>query len=98
MDEFTIKGNLIYYSLTKSKRVTRSILASEIYGIVGGVNMAIAINTIIRMITSQLELPPTTITICTDSYSLYEYLVKLRIIKEKHLMINIMVLCQSYEQ
>jgi hypothetical protein len=98
MDEFIIKGNLIHYSLTKSKRVTRSILASEIYGIVGGINMAITINTTIRMITSQLELPPTAITVCTDSYSLYEYLVKLGTTKEKCLMINIMALCQSYKQ
>jgi hypothetical protein len=98
IDEFTIKGNLIHYSSTKSKRVTRSILASEIYGMVGGVNMAIVINTTIRMITSQLELPPTVITVCTNSYSLYECLVKLRTTKEKHLMINIMALCQSYKQ
>ena len=98
MDEFTIKGNLIHYSLTKSKRVTRSVLVSEIYGMVGGVDMAIAINTMIRMITSQLELPPTVITVCTNSYSLYECLVKLGITKEKCLMIDIMALCQSYER
>ena len=52
IDEFTIKGNLIHYSSTKSKRVTRSVLALEIYGMVGGVDMAIVINTIIKMITS----------------------------------------------
>jgi len=53
-NKFTLKGNLIYYSFTKSKRVTRSVLASKIYGIVGGVNMAIAINITIKMITEQL--------------------------------------------
>jgi hypothetical protein len=47
-------GNLIHYSSTKSKRVTRSVLASEIYGMVGVVDMAIAINTTIKMITEQL--------------------------------------------
>ena len=52
IDEFIIKGNLIYYSSTKSKRVTRSVLASKIYGMVGGIDMAIIINTMIRMITS----------------------------------------------
>ena len=52
IDEFIIKGNLIHYSSTKSKRVTRSVLASKIYGMVGGINMAIMINTTIRMITS----------------------------------------------
>ena len=50
------------------------------------------------MIVRQLDilLPP--IVICTDSYSLYECLVKLRTIKEKRLMINIMALRQSYER
>ena len=51
INKFAIKGNLIYYSFTKSKRVTRSILASEIYGIVRSVNMAITINTTIKIIT-----------------------------------------------
>jgi hypothetical protein len=36
--------------------------------------------------------------IYTDSYSLYKYLVKLRTIKEKRLMIDIMALRQSYER
>ena len=50
-EEFDIKGNLLHYSSTKSKHVTRSVLASEIYGIVGGVNVVITISTIITMIT-----------------------------------------------
>jgi hypothetical protein len=97
-DEFEIKGNLVHYSSTKSKRVTRSVLASEIYGMVGGVDMAIAINTTIKMITEQLDLPQTPIVVCTDSYSLYECLVKLGTTKEKRLMIDIMALRQSYER
>src|SRR6266487_4228844 len=97
-DEFIIKGNLIYYSSTKSKRVTRSVLASEIYGIVGGVDMAITINTIIKMITEQLGFLYTLIIVYTDSYSLYECLVKLSTTKEKRLIIDIMALRQSYER
>jgi hypothetical protein len=97
-DEFAIKGNLIHYSSTKSKRVTRSVLASEIYGMVGGVDMAIAINTTIKMITEQLGFSHTSIIVCTDSYSLYECLVKLGATKEKRLMIDIMALRQSYER
>jgi hypothetical protein len=97
-DEFTIKGNLIHYSSTKTKRVTRSVLASEIYGMVGGVDIAIAINTTIKMITEQLGFPQTPIVVCTDSYSLYECLVKLGTTQEKRLMIDIMALRQSYER
>jgi tetrahydromethanopterin S-methyltransferase subunit D len=52
--KFTIHGNLLYYSSTKYKRVTRSVLASKIYGIVVGVDIVIVINSTIKMITSHL--------------------------------------------
>jgi len=97
-NSFTIKGNLIHWSSTKSKRVTRSVLASEIYGMVGGVDMALAMNSTIQMIVRQLDIPPPPIIICTDSYSLYECLVKLGTTKEKRLMIDIIALRQSYER
>jgi hypothetical protein len=97
-DEFTINGNLIHWSSIKSKRVTRSVLASEIYGMVGGVDMSFAINSTISMIMKQLRLPTTPIIVCTDSYSLYECLVKLGTTQEKRLMIDIMALRQSYER
>lgn len=95
---FTIKGNLIHWSSTKSKRVTRSVLASEIYGMVGGVDIAMAIHTTINMVMLQLDLPLPPVIVCTDSYSLYECLVKLGTTKEKRLMIDIMALRQSYER
>jgi hypothetical protein len=97
-EEFGLIGNLIHWSSTKSKRVTRSVLASEIYGMVGGVDMAIAISTTIKMITDQLGLSKVPTIVCTDSYSLYECLVKLGTTKEKRLMIDIMALRQSYER
>ncbi|KAJ5904893.1 uncharacterized protein N7473_001809 [Penicillium subrubescens] len=97
-EEFEITGNLIHWSSTKSKRVTRSVLASEIYGMVGGVDMAIAIGTTIKMIMDQLGFEKIPTIVCTDSYSLYECLVKLGTTKEKRLMIDIMALRQSYER
>ena len=97
-DEFIIKENLIYYSSTKSKRVTRSVLASKIYGMVKGVNIAITINTIIKMITRQLGFLYTPIIICTNLYLLYKYLVKLGITKEKCLIINIMAFYRLYKR
>ncbi|TQN63559.1 hypothetical protein CSHISOI_11859, partial [Colletotrichum shisoi] len=42
-DTFTIRSNVVYFLLTKSKRVTRSVLAVEVYGIVVGVDIAYAI-------------------------------------------------------
>jgi hypothetical protein len=65
---------------------------------VKGVDIAIAINTIIRMINEQLGFLQTPIVVCTDSYSLYECLVKLGIIEEKRLMIDIIALRQSYKR
>ena len=97
-DIFTITGNIIHWSSTKSKRVTRSVLAAEIYGMVAGVDMAIAIGTTLEMITTQLSIPTIPIIVCTDSFSLYECLVKLGSTKEKRLMIDIMALRQSYER
>jgi len=72
-------------------------LALEIYGIVNGVNIAIAIGTTLKMIIDQLELSIIPTIVCTDLYSLYEYLVKLGTTKEKRLMIDIIALRQSYE-
>ncbi|KAI0992084.1 hypothetical protein K3495_g16102, partial [Podosphaera aphanis] len=96
--KFSINGNIVHYSSTKSKRVTRSVLASEVYGMVGGVDMGYAIATTINLIFSQLKLPDIPMIVCTDSYSLYECLVKLGTTKEKRLMIDIMALRQSYER
>lgn len=98
MEEFTVHGNVIHWSSTKSKRVTRSVLASEIYGMVEGVDIAFAITSTLKMITDQLCLPAIPMVVCTDSYSLYECIVKLGSTKEKRLMIDIMALRQMYER
>ena len=54
--------------------------------------MAIAIGTTLKIIIDRLELPVIPTIICTNLYSLYKCLVKLSIIKEKRLIINIMAL------
>jgi hypothetical protein len=69
---------------------------SKIYKIVSEVDIVIAIKTILKMIIDWLELPVIPIIIYTDLYSLYKCLVKLSTIKEKHLIIDIMALRQSY--
>ena len=54
LGEYKVKlhGNLIIWSLIKSKRVTRSVLAFEIYGMVAGVDagyfMATSITQILK--------------------------------------------------
>ena len=78
--------------------MTRSVLASEVYGIVAGADIAYALSTSLRIITNRLKLPPIPTVVYIDSYSLYEYLVKLGTTKEKRLMIDIIALRQSYER
>ena len=96
-NEFTIRGNIIHFSSTKSKRVTCSILASEIYEMMAGIDMVYAIASTLQIIMAHLNLPRIPTIVCTDSYLLYECLVKLGTTKEKRLMIDIMALCQLYE-
>ena len=65
---------------------------------VGGVDMVIAIGTTLKIIIDRLKLPVIPIIVYTNLYSLYKCLVKLGTIKEKHLIIDIMVLQQSYKR
>ena len=60
--------------------------------------MAIAINSTIKIITEQLDLPNIHLIVYTDLYSLYKCLIKLRTTQEKRLIIDIIVLRQSYER
>ena len=65
---------------------------------VQGVDIAYAIGTTLNMITSRLGLLKIPTVICTDSFSLYECLIKLGTTKEKRLIINIMALRQLYKR
>ena len=65
---------------------------------VHGFDIGLAIATTLRMITDRLGIPSVPVILCTDSYSLYECLVKLGSTLEKRLMIDIMALRQSYER
>ena len=97
-NDFTIYSNLIYWSLIKSKYVTQSILASEIYRMVNRVNIVITIRTTLKIITDQFKLPIIPIIVYTNLYSLYKCLIKLSTIKEKRLIINIITLQQFYKR
>ena len=96
--KFTLKGNIIYWSSTKAKRVTSSVLALEILAMSNGVDKAYVIASTLSQIMKQLSFPLIPIVVCTDSYLLYKCLVKLGSTKEKRLMIDIMALRESYER
>ncbi|PVH72591.1 hypothetical protein DL98DRAFT_432914, partial [Cadophora sp. DSE1049] len=89
---FTFFNNIIYTSSTKYKKVTRVILASELYIIIARVNILIFLTTITNIITNKLSFLKLLIIIYTDSLSFYEYIIKLGIIKEKRLIIDIITI------
>ncbi|TID02815.1 hypothetical protein CH35J_003388 [Colletotrichum higginsianum] len=59
--------------------------------------MAFTINATLKMITDRPDLLTIPTIVCTDSYSLYERIIKLGDTKDKRLMIDIMALRQSHE-
>jgi len=87
-------ANIVHWSSIKCKRVVRSVLASELYGMAHGFDHAAVIKSTIEKILS-IELP---LLLCTDSRSLYDCLVKLGSTQEKRLMVDLMCLRQSYER
>jgi len=75
----------------------RSVLAFKIYSIVIEADMAFAISSTLKINTEQLDLLAIPIIVYTNLYLLYECLVKLSIIKEKRLIINIIAIWQLYK-
>ena len=88
------RANILHWSSTKCKRVTRSVLASELYGMVHGFDMGASVKSTVDKALG-IDLP---LVVCTDSKSLYECLVKLGTTQEKRLMIDVMCLRQAYER
>jgi hypothetical protein len=72
----------------KYKRVTRSVLASELYRIAYGFDIGGLVKSTINKVL-EIEVP---LVVYIDSKSLYKYLVKLGTIREKRLMINVICL------
>ncbi|KAI1387098.1 uncharacterized protein F4822DRAFT_443927 [Hypoxylon trugodes] len=96
-NELRIDGNVIHWSSTKCKRVTRSVLASEIYGMVQGFDIGYVVHHTINTVLGRLSFPRVPLVLCTDSYSLYQCLVQMGSTNKKRLMIDLMALRQSYE-
>ena len=67
----TKKANIVHWSLIKCKRVTRSILASKLYKMAHGFNIAAAIKSTVDKVL-QINLP---LILYTNSKSLYDCLI-----------------------
>jgi hypothetical protein len=89
-----LNANIVTWSSIKCKRVTRSILASELFAMAHGFDSSAVIKATAELIT-QSTIP---LVIATDSRSIYECLVKLGTTQEKRLMVDLMCIRQSYER
>lgn len=86
--------NIIHWSSKKCRRVTRSVTASELFGLVEGFDTG----SCIKATQDQLYGRQIPLVICTDSKSVFEAITKLGTTAEKRLMIDIAMLRQSYER
>lgn len=91
-------ANIIHWQSIKCRRVTRSVLASELYALSLGFDVAATIKSTLNQIFSNTAQGKIPLTMCINSKSLYEYLVKLGTTQEKRLIIDILCLRQSYER
>lgn len=62
------KVNVVHYSSTKSKRLCRSDFAVELFALMDGIDMSLAIKHVFEKITGQSGINN---AICTDSKTLY---------------------------
>ena len=91
--QFTLTSNIIYINLIKCKRVTRVVLALELYIIVVSINILISLSITINIVTNKLGISRLSTIIYTDSLSLYKCIIKLNTTKEKRLIIDIIAIC-----
>ena len=90
--KFILKGNIVHISLKKYRKITRIIFISKLYVIIVSINILISIFTIITIIIDKLNLSYLFTIVYVNSFLLYEYIIKLNTIKEKRLIINIIVI------
>jgi hypothetical protein len=93
IDNFN-RANFIHWSFTKCKRVIRSILAIKLYAMTNEFDVDSVIKSIIERILNVFLL----LLLLTNFKSLYDCLIKLDIISEKRLMIDLMRLKQMYKR
>ena len=87
-------ANILYWVFVKCKRVTRSVLASELLGMVYRFDMAHLIKTTLNLILNK-DIP---LVVYINSKSLYNCLVKLGTTQEKRLIIDVMCIREAYKR
>jgi hypothetical protein len=90
----THAANILHWSSIKCKKITRSVLAIELFAMIHDFDVDFVLKiTLTKMIDTLISL-----ILITDSKSIYDCLIRLEIIVEKRLMIDVMILRQCYER
>lgn len=87
------RANVIDYSSVKAKRITRSVLAAELFSCVRSFYSSSTTRVCFNEMLSRM-IP---MTICTDSKCLYDMLISLNKTTEKRLLIDLQGLREVYE-
>lgn len=87
-------ANILHYGSIKAKRVARSVLAAELFAMVHGFD----ISSTLRLTLNELYGKIVPLKIFTDSKSLYDSMVRINSTTEKRLLIDLIMLRQSYER
>ncbi len=88
--------NVIYWSFIKCKRIIKNVLTTELYVIINDFDVDSVIKSTIEQI---LKLNNSlSLILCINLKSLYDCLIKLDIINEKRLIIDLFYLKQSYKR
>jgi hypothetical protein len=87
-------ANIVHYSSAKCHRVTRSVLAGEMYALTHAFDIAYTLrHTLEKYVKAHIP-----VRAFTDSQSLFDCVTKLSTTLEKRLMIDLYGLRQSYER
>ncbi len=92
----TTHANILHWFSIKCKRVTRSVLTAELFAMIHDFDVESILKTILnQMLRKKISI---SLILIIDSKSLYDCLIRLGIIVEKRLMIDVMILRQFYER
>jgi hypothetical protein len=90
----SIHANVLHWSSVKCKRVTRSVLAIELFAMIYDFD----VDSMLKAIFTKMLDVVIFLILATNSKFLYDCFIRLRTTIEKRLMINVMILRQCYER